>query len=189
MRKGMSIILEALKKAAKENPAEAMGIEKSYETPEFELEKPEIKIPEVSASILSRPTFISLAIIAIGAFLLFSLPNERDLPVAKKTEPQVQPTSLALTEKPTPMAEVPPFPQKERNEGCTPINIFKIKHPNPMLTLNGIVSGIGKPAVIIDNKIAEEGASINGAKIVKIYDDRVALQNEASGETFTLRVY
>lgn len=185
----MSIILEALKKATKENPAEAppfrtkerdeaIEIEKSYETPELKPERPEIKIPEVSAPGLARPTLISLAIIVIGGFLLFFLLRERDLPVAGKIEPQAQPTSLALTEKSAPTPE-----------GYTPVNIFKIKVPNPRLTLNGIVSGIGKPAAIIDNKIVEEGASINGAKIVKIYNDKVELRNEASGEIFTLRVY
>ena len=163
----MSIILEALKKVTKEIPTETI-----------ETGKPEIQTPDLSLPRLTRPTLISLAIIAIGGFLLFFLLRERDLPVAEKTERQAQPTSLTLTEKPAPRAE-----------GYTPVNIFKIKSLNPRLTLNGIVSGIGKPAAIIDNKIVEEGASINGAKIVKIYNDKVELRNEASGEIFTLRVY
>lgn len=174
----MSIILEALKKVTKEIPTETI-----------ETEKPEIQTPDLRLPRLTRSTLISLAIIAIGGFLLFFLLRERDLPVAEKTEPQAQPTSLTLTEKPAPTAFAPSFPQKERGEGYTPVNIFKIKPLNPRLTLNGIVSGIGKPAAIIDNKILEEGASINGAKIVKIYNDKVELRNEASGEIFTLRVY
>lgn len=174
----MSIILEALKKVTKEIPAEPIEIEKSHEAPEPELKKPEIRTPDLSLPRLTRSTLISLAIILIGGFLFFFLLRERDLPIAEKTEPQAQPTSLALTEKPAPAAE-----------GYTPVNIFKIKALNPRLTLNGIVSGIGKPAAIIDNKIVEEGASVNGAKIVKIYNDKVELRNEASGEIFTLRVY
>lgn len=174
----MSIILEALKKATKETPAESIEMEKSYEAAEPELKKSAIQAPESNLPRLTRSTIISLAIIAIGGFLLFFLLRERDLPVAEKTEPQAQPTSLTLTKKPAPTAE-----------GYTPVNIFKIKPLNPRLTLNGIVSGIGKPAAIIDNKILEEGASINGAKIVKIYNDKVELRNEASGEIFTLRVY
>jgi len=163
----MSIILEALKKATKEGPAEAI-----------ETEKPEIQTPDLSLPRPAKSAFISLAIITIGGLLLFFLLKDRDLPVAEQTEPRAQPTSLTLTEKPQMAAE-----------GYTPINIFKINSLNPRLTLNGIVSGIGKPAAIIDNKIVEEDASINGARVVKIYNDKVELRNEASGEMFTIRVY
>lgn len=163
----MSIILEALKKATKEGPDEVT-----------ETKKPEIQTSDLNFPRPAKSTFISLAIIAIGGLLLFFLLRERDLPVAAKTEPQAQPTNLTLTEKPAATAE-----------GYTPVNIFKLKSLNPRPTLNGVVSGIGKPAAIIDNKIVEEGSSINGAKVVKIYNDKVELRNEASGEIFTLRVY
>jgi hypothetical protein len=174
----MSIILEALKKATKETPAEPIEIEKSYEAAEPELKKPAIQAPESNLPRLTRSTIISLAIIAIGGFLLFFLLRESGLPVAVKSETRAQPTSLTLNGKPAQAAE-----------GYSPVSIFKIKALNPRLTLNGIVSGIGKPAAIIDNKIVEEGASINGAKVVKIYNDKVELRNDVSGEIFTLRVY
>lgn len=157
----MSIILEALKKAAPD------------------LKKPEPRTPDLGTPSLTRPTLISLAIIVAGGSLLFFLLRGHEVKVTKDVEPQAQPASLTLTEKPAPAAE----------GYAPPVNIFKIKVPNPRLALNGIVSGIGKPAAIIDNKIVEEGASISGAKVVKIYNDKVELRNEASGEIFTLKVY
>lgn len=160
----MSIILEALKKVT--------------EVPEPDLKKPEIKTPDSGAPRLTRSALISLAIIVFGGSLLFFLLKTRDVPMAKDIEPQAQPTNMTLNEKPAAPAE-----------GYSPVNIFKIKISNPRLELNGIVSGIGKPTAIIDNKIVEEGASISGAKVVKIYNDKVELRNEASGEIFTLRVY
>ncbi len=174
----MSTILEALKKATKEVPTEATGTEKSHAVPEPELKKPEARVPDLNAPRLTRSAVISLAIIVLGSSLLFFLLNDRDVPVVKDIEPRAQPTSMALNEKPAAPAE-----------GYAPVNIFKIKISNPRLELSGIVSGMGKPAAIIDNKIVEEGASISGAKVVKIYSDKVELRNEASGEIFTLRVY
>lgn len=175
----MSTILEALKKATKEIPAEAAGTEKSHAVPKPELKKPEAKAPDLNAPRLIRSAVISLAIIVLGGSLLFFLLKDREVPMTTKDiEPRAQPTSMALNEKSAAPAE-----------GYAPVNIFKIKISNPKLELNGIVSGIGKPTAIIDNKIVEEGALISGAKVVKIYSDRVELRNEASGEIFTLRVY
>jgi len=174
----MSTILEALKKATKEIPAEAAGTEKSHAVPEPELKKPEARVPDLNAPRLSRSAVISLAIIVFGGSLLFFLLKDRDVPITKDIEPRAQPTNMALNEK----SAVPA-------EGYAPVNIFKIKISNPRLELSGIVSGIGKPTAIINNKIVEEGASISGAKVVKIYSDKVELRNEASGEIFTLKVY
>ena len=185
----MSIILEALKKVTKESPVESVEIEKIYEVPEPELKKPEPQTPGFSAPRLTKPTLISVAIILVGGFLLFFLLKGRDVPITKNVEPGAQPTSLTLTEKTAPIAEGYAPPQPAQKQKSASVNIFKIKVPNPRLALNGIVSGIGKPTAIIDNKIVEEGASISGAKVVKIYNDRVELRNEASGEIFTLRVY
>jgi hypothetical protein len=185
----MSIILEALKKAAKEDPLEKRETEKTCETTEPGLKKQEAKMPDLNLRGLIKSTLISLGIIAIGGLPLFYLLRERDLTVAEKIEPRAQPTSFILTEKSAPEAGAAASPDKIRAEGYIPVNIFKEKALDERLTLNGIVSGIGKPAAIIDNKIVEEGASIKSSRVVKIYSDKVELRNESSGEIFTLRVY
>lgn len=70
----------------------------------------------------------------------------------------------------------------------TPISSIITKFSNPRLTLNGIVYGIGKPTAIIENKIIEEGGSIKGMKVVKIYSDKVEMLDQATGQPFVLRV-
>ncbi len=189
MRKNMSIILEALKKVAGEAPDRTTAAGKTHGTPEHEPKKRETQMKDLNLTGISRSALISLSVIAAGGLLLFFLLGERDLTVAEKTTPRAQPTSFALTDIPAPASGAAPFTQKERAEGYAPVNIFNIKAADTRLTLNGIVSGIGKPAAIIDNKIVEEGASINNSKVVKIYSDKVELRNDLSGEIYTLRVY
>lgn len=191
MRKNMSIILAALKKAEVKDPCGTTAAGKTHETPDHGLKKRETQMTDSSLPGISRSTLISLFVIAAGGLLLFFLLGERDLTVAVagKTGPRAQPTSFALTDRPAPASGITPFTRQERAEGYTPVDIFNIKAADARLTLNGIISGIGKPTAIIDNKIVEEGASINSSKIVKIYSDKVELRNDLSGETYTLRVY
>lgn len=159
----MSIILEALKKVTKENPVEPAA---------------EAAIRELNTPRLARPKLVPAIIILAGGFLLFFLLKGKDIPIAKEAERKAQPTNIVLPAKSVPAAE-----------GYAPINIFKIKIPSAKLTLNGIVSGMGAPTAIIDNELVEEGSSISDAKVVKIYNDKVELRNEASGELFILTVH
>lgn len=82
---------------------------------------------------------------------------------------------------------VPAEPAKQEPEP-TPVSNLLTKLSNPRLTLNGIVYGIGKPAAIIDNKIVEEGGSIRGMRVVKIYADKVDMIDQATGQPFELKV-
>ncbi len=154
----MSIILEALKKVTKEEPIDYTVVS------------------DLRFSQTAKILFISLSTILAGSVLLFFL-----IKFTNATISQEKASSPVTAEGYVPPVTIqkPEIPQA---------NIFKIKMPNPKLTLNGIIYGIGKPAAIIENKILEEGASIKGVTVEKIYSDKVELLNETSGETFTLRV-
>ncbi len=81
-------------------------------------------------------------------------------------------------------ATLPAAPKQEP----TSISSFITKLSNPRLTLSGIVYGSGKPAAIIENKILEEGASVKGARIVKIHNNSVEMLDEVTGQGFVLKL-
>lgn len=182
----MSIILEALKKATKKEAD--ITVETTKEPSESELKNPEVQTPNFNTSLLGSPTSIFVAIILIGGFLLYIIFGGRDVSTVKHLKPKskIPSSELAATPNLVPEGYVSPKPILKQKPA--PINIFKPIISNPRLTLNGIIYGFGKPAAIIENEILEEGGSIRGAKVVKIYNDRVELLNESSGEIFILKV-
>lgn len=164
----MSIIFEALKKATKET------LEPEDKSQGAEAPKPDILY-------LNKTAVITLLII-LGVGSLFFFVFKGDDATSKKSP-------LQEIKAPTPMVTTT---VKSAAEGYVPpqqpVTIFKPIISNPRLSLSGIIHGIGKPAAIIENKIVEEGESIKGSKVVKIYADRVELLNESSGEIFILKV-
>ncbi len=162
----MSIILEALKKAS----------DKPSRNPEInEHLRHEIhQTHDLNEFKISRSfALMAVVILAVGSVMFFSGIFKRD--TAMKAEGYSSTPSV-------PAATEPPRQEK------TPISNLITRLSSPRVTLNGIVSGIGKPAAIIENKIVEEGSSVNGLKVVKIYSDKVEMVDEATGKPFTLKV-
>lgn len=190
----MSIILEALKKASREeNRKQAeqngkMGIAAKHKEPDS---KNKAAVIESDFPSQTKPRMAYIAITLIAGFSLLFFLGGIKTPSLKRAaiSAGIKPANSISSSGIAPYAEVyTPARTPLRQEALT-VNVFKIKLPNPNLTLNGIVSGIGAPAAIIENKIFEEGMSINGSKVLKIHDDKVEFLNEASGEIFTLKVH
>ncbi len=191
----MSIIFEALKKVTKEGGSVTAEIVKDTSHPllknsEAQTSRPDALLRSCKQGHglhLSRPTFIVVAmILSVGTLLSFIFRGDAIL-TAKRPQPQIAtPTS---TTAPNLAAEGYASPHLIPKQGPAAVTIFKSKAPHLRLTLSGIVYGFSKPAAIIENKILEEGNSIKGAKVLKIYNDRVDLLNESSGEIFTLKVH
>jgi hypothetical protein len=162
----MSIILEALKKAS-DRPSAAPKMEDSL--------SPEVHdTHNLSDFKISRSfALMALVILAVGSVMFFSGALKRD--ISMKAE--------GYSAAPAAQAAIEP-PRQEK----TPISNLITKLSSPRVTLNGIVFGIGKPAAIIENKIVEEGSSVNGMKVVKIYSDKVEMLEETTGKPFTLKV-
>lgn len=172
----MSIILEALKKASpmpekQAEPAKAPITSTS-------------EIGQVGDFSLSKALIIMVVTTALIASVAFFTMKMGEEPVVKEAAaPKVE--KVAEGYAPSPVApQLLAAPKQE----ATPISTFMTRLTQPRLTLNGIVYGIGKPAAIIENKILEEGGSIRGTKVVKIYSDKVEMLDEETGKTFTLKV-
>lgn len=170
----MSIILEALKKATKAE--DNVTVKTTEETSQPEAKGQEIQTPRADASHSNKAALIGLALILGVGFLLTFIFTGRDDTSSTAT------TAQNLTAE----GYIPPQPAPKKES--QPVTLFKPLISNPKLSLSGIVYGIGKPTAIIENKIIEEGESIKGAKVVKIYPEYVELLNESSGETFVLRL-
>lgn len=161
----MSIILEALKKAS---------INKNTQTVTRKIE-----VPDGNSFSMSRTMLMALgAIITVGIVAFFTANAGRE---TRLPQQNVKPIAEGYAPVETPAAAAP-------KQETTPIGSFITRLSNPHITLNGIVYGIGKPAAIIENKILEEGASIKGAKIIKIHSDSVEMLDEATGRNFVLKV-
>ncbi|MDD4879017.1 MAG: hypothetical protein PHR22_00990 [Candidatus Omnitrophica bacterium] len=163
----MSIILEALKKATVDTdtppPAPAPVKDEVHDSGGFNL---------------SRTMLMAAAtIVTVGLVALLTLPQSGTQ--NKTSETIIKPAAEGYSTLPI------PAPSKQES---TPIGTFMTKLSNPRLTLSGIVYGAGKPAAIIENRILEEGASIKGARIVKIHDSSVEMLDEVSGQGFVLKL-
>ncbi|MDD5073300.1 MAG: hypothetical protein PHX64_05800 [Candidatus Omnitrophica bacterium] len=186
----MSIILEALKKAsaAGNTPPLAAG------TTAKNLEEKIEEVAGVSDSggfNLSRTMLMAAAaIVIVGLVAFLTLPqggtqngtteaNNVIASLPSSPEANGRPAAEGYSTVP------PPAPSKQE---VTPIGSFITKLSNPRLTLSGIVYGAGKPAAIIENKILEEGASIKGARIVKIHNSSVEMLDEVTGQGFVLKL-
>lgn len=182
----MSIILEALKKAAKEE--NDITAKTTNEISQPEVKSPEAQTPKPDALHLNRPTLIVLVTILGVGFLLSFIFTGHDVTSEKRHRQEVKTSALTATTTGNSTAEgyIPPRPIPKQES--QPITIFKPLISNPKLSLSGIIYGIGKPTAIIENRIVEEGESIKGAKVVKIYTDYVELLNESSGKTFILKI-
>ncbi len=169
----MSIIMEALKKASDRPAPEArpsaaamsdMRVAAAPETHELRFSK----------------SFLMMfsTMIIIAAVVYFTGTPKHGPATAIDSAPKAEGYSTA---------SAPAAPVKQEPEP-TPVSNLLTKLSNPHLTLNGIVYGIGKPAAIIENKIIEEGGSIRGMRVVKIYPDKVDMLDQATGQPFVLKV-
>src|SRR3989338_5965420 len=168
----MSIILEALKKASVNRNAQTVARK--------------IETPDGNGFSMSRTMLMAVGtIIAVGivAFLTSNVGREARLP-QQNVELIAEGYAPPVPVPPPGQTPAPPTPKQE----TTPFNSFITRLSNPHLTLSGIVYGIGKPAAIIENKILEEGASIKGAKVIKIHSNRVEMLDEVTGRNFVLKV-
>jgi hypothetical protein len=173
----MSIIMEALRKAS-----DRPGAVRAPAVPEVS----EIPVPEVHDFKFSK-SFVMMAfsVLIIAAVAYFTGVSKQGPAVkAGNTAPA---TAYAGADKVAEGYTPSPSPVETVQE-ATPISDMMNKLSNPRLTLNGIVYGIGKPAAIIENKIVEEGGSIRGMKVVKIFSDKVEMLDQGTGKSFVLRV-
>ncbi|KPK38947.1 MAG: hypothetical protein AMJ78_09255 [Omnitrophica WOR_2 bacterium SM23_29] len=168
----MSIILEALKKANKK-------------AVDF---KPEVQMLKTDDLHLRRSVLIVVAMILCAGFLFSFIFKERDYPREKALRLKIDTPSPKSTAATNLKVEGYTPPQPVPKQEPAPVTIFNLKPSNPRLRLSGIIYGLGNPTAIIENKIVEEGESIKGAKVLKIYADYVELLNESSGEIFVLKV-
>jgi hypothetical protein len=173
----MSIILEALKKASvtRKAPPLAAGTAAGTGGEKIDTEKNEAHDDGFN---LSRTMFMAAAaIISVGLVAFLTHPQSGMKNVTGDTN--IKTVAEGYSTVPLPAA-----PKQE----TTPIGSFITKLSNPRLALSGIVYGAGKPAAIINNKILEEGASIRGAKIVKIHNNSVEMLDEVTGQDFVLKL-
>ena len=161
----MSIILEALKKASV-----------TKETPPLAAEKDEVC--DGGGFNLSRTMLMAAAtIVTVGLVAFLTVPQSGTQNGTVET----------ITKSVAEGYSTVPLPAAPKQE-ATSIGSFITKLSNPRLTLSGIVYGAGKPAAIIENEILEEGASIKGAKIVKIHNSSVEMLDEVTGQGFVLKL-
>jgi len=167
----MSIILEALNKAS----VKKAPVVESTPVPVPSPENNEVHDRDFN---LSRTMLMAAAaIVTVGLVAFLTLPQSGTQNVTAETKTKSVAEGYSTV----------PLPVSSKQE-ATPIGSFMTKLSNPRLTLSGIVYGAGKPAAIIENKILEEGASIKGAKIVKIHNNSVEMLDEVSGQAFVLKL-
>ncbi|MFH0771583.1 MAG: hypothetical protein V1933_03075 [Candidatus Omnitrophota bacterium] len=187
----MSIILEALKKVTEDRRVLYAKTKRQVQESKIKNEKNKDSVSGKANPIFNIPVLVFAAILAAGAILLpFALKindsadtKTRNITASPKTTTDYELGVSAEGYTPPTGAQEQICPKNRIN------NIFKPKNSLPKLTLNGIISGIGEPNAIIENKIIGEGESIKGAKILRIYPDKVELSNEISGEIFTLNLH
>lgn len=207
----MSIINDALKKAEQEKnkmvtdepahtniasqvyrPKPEQG--KKIETGKVELVKeeasdqplPEKKSPDLIWIPVSVLIFVAVTSIAIIITNLNKKPVELLTTPPALTEPisTAQLTAAAEAPKTVNLPSVAQQPEITTPPVPEPL-VIKIPSTPPALILSGIVAGGKESYAIIDNEIVKKDDVISGAKVVRIYSDRVVL--EFDGAEFTLR--
>ena len=173
----MSIILEALNKASVTRNTPPLGTETTAKTREEKIETKKDEAYDGGFS-LSRTMFMAAtAIVIVGLVAFLTSPQNGTQNVTAEGSKVIAAEGYSTV-------PIPAAPKQE----ATSISSFITKLSNPRLTLSGIVYGSGKPAAIIENKILEEGASIKGAKIVKIHNNSVEMLDEVTGQDFVLKL-
>ncbi|KPK42762.1 MAG: hypothetical protein AMJ78_01210 [Omnitrophica WOR_2 bacterium SM23_29] len=180
----MSIIFEALKKAAKKEK-DGVAVEgiRNLSVGNREIKPRNSDVPHLNRSLL-----IGVAV-TLGIVFLFSvILKGRDNYPAKPPQQEKKISSSVPTTETNLVAEGFTAPKPVPKEEPISVGIFNFGTAASRLTLSGIIHGMGKPAAIIENKVVREGESIEDAKVVKIYDDHVELLNKSSGKIFILKV-
>lgn len=203
----MSIINEALKKAEnlkKPESSPVMPPEKVFEpfrgiVPEEKTITPEDKIKVIPRPIVKKGTVVkkkaslgwfllpaALAGIVVVAFLVFKYGSSIDIPLAGNSpKPSV---SLPAPAQPVSPESAP----QAKPDGNLITNLFNWASESKtsgmldsrQFVLTGISNSGGTRAAIVNNEVVEEGASIGGARVISITDDKVDLQ--AGNKTVTL---
>lgn len=167
----MSIILEALNKASAKKAPVIESAAASAPVPKNN------EVNDGGFNLSRTMLMAAAAIVTVGLVAFLTLPQSgtQNGTAEIKTKSAAEGYSTV------------PLPVSSKQEE-TPIGSFMTKLSNPRLTLSGVVYGAGKPAAIIENKILEEGASIKGARIVKIHNSSVEMLDEVTGQGFVLKL-
>lgn len=123
-----------------------------------------------TASFSSRTVrWIGLIIILTGliASSYFISLRERKEKVVEITTIPIPKDTVAVSQDPVP--EEPPH------------------ETEPLPNLTGIIRGEGKLLAVINNNIVEEGQTIGGMRVKKIYNDHVVLSDNAKEYVITLK--
>jgi type II secretory pathway component PulC len=86
--------------------------------------------------------------------------QKKELPAIK-----TRPPAVVMPVAPSPVV----LPAK-----AVPVEVKKVR---PELTLNGVVVSPGQSYALINNKIIEQGETIEGLKVIRISNDNVELQD------------
>lgn len=203
----MSIINEALKKAAREKnktvseePAYSNIASAAYKPKLEQKQKPDASKDEVGKSefpLEPIPTetkksntlmWILMGVLVSAAIMSISLIITG---INKKTVKPLATPSIATPEKtketPLPINLPPPLSTQTETTATSVSEAPKVKIPAspPSLMLSGIVAGGDGSFAIIDGLVVKKGDTVSGAKVLGIYADKVVL--EYDGAEFSIR--
>lgn len=175
----MSIITEALTKAQEKrknetHPAEEKIIKIQASVPDIKKEAQPLEEIKSAFSIKSA-LILGLILTASAAILIFTPLIHR--PSATENKPLGPPIAQA----PQPIQQAAPKP--------TPISVpykFSLTNPAFEFSLEGIISGNGAPAAIINKQVVGVGDTVKGAVVMAINEDEVIL--DYNGEEILLQI-
>ena len=157
----MSLISDALKKGGAA-PPQSPALPPSPPKPRFK----------------KGAAWFSAILIFAGVFLLrYESASRRALPPQPLLPSQGQPVALQDDSVPKPAPSQPQRPG---------LNLLRAAENS--WKLNGVLrGGDGQPLALINNQVVEQGAIVRGAKLVRVNDTSVELEEE-DGQTHTLKL-
>jgi hypothetical protein len=185
----MSIIHDALKKVQKSMQKNTQAV--APDVHEASIVSPNPAEPVSSSQRKPYPisiTFliagtISVALVGIALVWHFNL-------LKLKTEPQPLAKiviSAAPTPAPIPFVQTAATPPAEIPVDVPPPAAPAPKEEPTVLNVQGIMANQNSNVVLINNEIYEEGAVVNGYKILKISLNAIAVEHDGKKETITIK--
>ena len=158
----MSLISDALKKGGA-SPPQSPALPPSPPKPRFK----------------KGAAWFSAVLICAGVLLLRQeSASRRALPPQPLPPPQGQPIALQDDSVPKP---APSQPQQRPG-----LNLLRTAENS--WKLNGVLrGGDGQPLALINNQVVEQGAIVRGAKLVRVNDTSVELEEDGQTRTLKLR--
>ena len=123
--------------------------------------------------------------IAVSAGMGTWLWQQRTSPPASSQSP-VPATAESTAEAIPSLPRPPATPDANAIEDAIETKILSTEKESPGLVLGGIISGEGAPMAIINQRIVREGDSIDGAQVMRIFDDKVVLSFAGKSVELTL---